>query len=411
MTEPSYEPQRGTLVKVIAGREISVKLKDKGFLWSTVVFVLVIVAAIAIPAVLAGGTPSYRLGVGPGAQPLAESAAALGAQAEEGSTGAAGVEPVTLELVPVEDPQAAVADEDAQLDAALAVDGDAATLYGDTGVSSDITTLVDTAGAQAMISRVSQEAGLTDAQLSTLLAPPAPEVVLLEPGPDFAVPPELLALVFGFLFYFAVLTFGMAIAQSVVEEKQSRVVELLVAAVPMRWMLAGKVLGNTVLALAQVTLIVGAGLVGAVVTGSGDIVSQSLGASGWFLAFFLCGFLMLACLWAVAGSLASRIEDLQSTTLYMQLAVMVPFFASVFITEDGWLQRVLSYVPLTSPLLMPARLVHGTAAAWEPFVALALVLATAVVLVAVGARLYSGSVLNTSKRTSIMAAWRAGSGA
>ncbi|GIG54003.1 ABC transporter permease [Demequina activiva] len=407
MTEPTA-PQRGALVRVIAGREISVKLHDKGFIASTIVFLVVIVAAVAIPALIGGGTPEYRVGVAPGAEQVVDAAAGLGAlPADERPPG---VPEAQVDSVPVEEPQAALESDDS-LTAVVSVDGDQATIYGRDGVPEELRALITTAGAQATIARVSGEAGLTDAQLDGLLAPPVPDVVLTDPGPDHAVPPELLVLVFGFLFYFAVLTFGMSIAQSVVEEKQSRVVELLVAAVPMRWMLAGKVAGNTVLAIAQVALIVGAGLVGAALTGSSDVVSQALGASGWFLAFFLGGFLMLACLWAVAGSLASRIEDLQSTTLYMQLAVMIPFFSAIFITDDGWLQRVLSYFPLTAPLLMPARMLHGNAAPWEPWAALAIVLATAVVLIGVGARLYSGSVLNTSKRTSLVAAWRAGSGA
>lgn len=407
MTEPTA-PQRGTLVRVIAGREISVKLHDKGFLASTVVFLVVIVAAVAIPALIGGGTPEHRVGVASGAEQVVDTAAALGTLPDDER--APGVPAARIESVPVDDAATAL-EADPTLDAAVAVDGDQATVYGRDGVPDELRALITTASAQLTIERVSQEAGLTDPQLESLVAPPPPEVVLLEPGPDFAVPPELLVLVFGFLFYFAVLTFGMSIAQSVVEEKQSRVVELLVAAVPVRWMLAGKVTGNTVLAIAQVALIVGAGLVGAALTGSRDVVSQALGASGWFLAFFLGGFLMLACLWAVAGSLASRIEDLQSTTLYMQLAVMVPFFAAIFVTEDGWLQRVLSYFPLTAPLLMPARMLHENAAPWEPWVALGIVLATAALLVGVGARLYSGSVLNTSKRTSVLAAWKAGSGA
>jgi len=234
-------------------------------------------------------------------------------------------------------------------------------------------------------------------------------VSLSDAQPDYAIPPVLLTVVFGFLFYFSVLTFGMSIAQSVVEEKQSRVVELLVAAVPIRWLLAGKVLGNALMAFGQVALIVMVGVLGALLTDASEIVNEVVAASGWFLPFFVLGFLMLACLWAVAGSLASRIEDLQNTTVIMQIAVMLPFFSAVFITEPSLLQRVLSYCPLTAPLMMPARVVADTAAPWEPWVAMALVLITAALLVMVGARLYAGSVLNMGNRTRLSTAWRKGS--
>jgi len=319
-----------------------------------------------------------------------------------------GVPAAEITVVDAADPAAAL--DDPEVDAAVSLDGDTVVITGRDGVDGDLEALVGAASSTLAVQRAAAEAGLDAGQVAALTSPEPPRVDLLEPRPDQPVPPQLLVVIFGFLFYFTVLTFGMAIAQSVVEEKSSRVVEILVAALPVRWLLAGKVLGNTLMALGQVVLIVGAGLLGARLIGEGEIVSQALSVSGWFLAFFLVGFLMLACLWAVAGSLAARIEDLQSTTLYMQIAVMAPFFTAVFLQDEGPARVALSYIPLTAPLLMPARVATGDAAAWEPWVALALVVLTAVVLVVVGARLYAGSVLNTAKRMPVTAAWRAGRG-
>ncbi|HMO10861.1 MAG TPA: ABC transporter permease, partial [Actinotalea sp.] len=110
------------------------------------------------------------------------------------------------------------------------------------------------------------------------------------------------------------------------------------------------------------------------------------------------GFVMLACLWAVAGSLASRIEDLQATTVVMQVLVIVPFFAAVFALDPGPLQRGLSYVPFTAPLLMPARVVLGNAAVWEPLVAAVVVLVTAVGFVGAGAPAYVGALVPAAAR-------------
>lgn len=403
----SQSTHRTDLVRTIAGREISVKLHDKGFIASTVVFLLVIVAATVLPVILAGGTPSYTVAVTPGAQAQATLAQQWGGASDDVRPGDAPA--ATITLVDVSTVDEGLADPNNV--AVLSVDGQEATLSGRDDVPDDLLVLVTLAHAQTVVGDVAAAEGLSADQVATLTAPPVPQVVLSDPPPAFAVPPQLVVFVFGFLFYFAVLMFGLSIAQSVVEEKQSRVVELLVAAVPIRWLLAGKVLGNAALAVGQVAIIIGAGLVGASLTGSGDIIAQVAGVSGWFLAFFVVGFLMLACLWAVAGSLASRIEDLQSTTLYMQIAVMAPFFAAILVQDDGPLQRVLSYVPLTAPLMMPARLAYGTAAPWEPWVAMALVLATAAALIVIGARLYAGSVLNTSQRTNVRAAWAQGADA
>ncbi|OIQ78912.1 ABC-2 family transporter protein [mine drainage metagenome] len=266
--------------------------------------------------------------------------------------------------------------------------------------------LVDAASAQVQVSAAAADAGLTSAQLRAMLNPTPPTTVLLDGTARGPVPPELLVVVFAFLFYLSVLTFGVSIAQSVVEEKQSRVVELLVAAVPVRWLLAGKVIGNTALAVGQIVLLLGVGVLGAVVTGRGDAVGQVLAGSGWFLVFFLLGFVLLACLWAVAGSLVSRIEELQSTTIVMQVLVMLPFFAALFATEPGIVQTTLSYIPLTAPLLMPERVILGDAAAWEPVVSALLVLVFAALSVGLGARLYEGSVLHTSSRLKVRQAWR-----
>ncbi len=401
---------RDALIRTIAGREVSVKLHDKGFIGSTVVFLLVVVVAIGLPALLDSGPDTYRIGVTPQAQAIADSAATLGAlPAGQRPPGLAAAEISTTEVAADGDFQKALTDQG--LAAVLSMQAGNLVIHGDKSVPSGLQDLLTAANSQAQVGQVIADAGLTPEQVQRLLSPTPPEVQLAQPAPSPAIPPELLVVVFGFLFYFSVLTFGISIAQSVVEEKQSRVVELLVAAVPVRWLLAGKVAGNGLMAIMQVALIVVAGVGGLALTGRGEVVSEVWAASGWFLVFFVLGFLMLACLWAVAGSLASRIEDLQSTTLLMQIAVMVPFFSSVFVMGDSMLQRVLSYVPLTSPLLMPSRLIHGTAQAWEPWVAALIVLATAAVLIGIGARIYAGSIMNTSRKTSLLAAWRNGASA
>ena len=124
---------------------------------------------------------------------------------------------------------------------------------------------------------------------------------------------EAVGFVFVFLFYFAALVFGMQLASSVIEEKQSRIVEIIAAAIPLRHLLAGKVLGNTALALIQLLVYLVVGLVGLSFTSYKSYVPAAVRPDGaGSSAFFLAGFIALACLWAVAGSLASRTEDLQA---------------------------------------------------------------------------------------------------
>ena len=410
-----------TAVRVVAAREIMVKLRDKAFIGSTIFMLLLVVVATAIPLLLGNQTPTLRVAVqGSAAHDAVELATALGREAQEPSAEGTDVSSVlsllgvgtlpgadltTVEVEPGSDVGRLVRDGD--VDAAVVGD-DLATLrvLGAESVPDEVALLLRAASTELQVAQTAERGGLTTAEVQALTSPPAPTTELLEPRPTGSMPPELLVLAFAFLFYISVLTFGMSIAQSVVEEKQSRIVELLVAALPVRWLLAGKVLGNTVMAVGQIVLVVGTGLLGASLAGQGAILGQVLRASGWFVLFFVLGFVMLACLWAVAGSLASRVEDLQSTTVFMQVLVIAPFFAAIFAIDPGPTQTLLSYIPFTAPLLMPARVVLGTVEVWEPYVAAAVVLVTALLFVGLGARLYEGSVLHTSNRLKAVQAWR-----
>ena len=405
-------------IRVVANREIAVKLRDKAFIGSTIFMLLIVIAATVIPVLLSQQVPSVRVAVqGAAAEQVIDLAAELGVQAQNDDAaapapvallGVGGLPAVDITSVAVEpgvDMSLLLRDEDVGA-VLIGEELSGLRLVGLQSVSTELETLVTAASSELQVAEAAERGGLSPEEVAAITQPTPPVTELLDVRPAGTMPPEFLVLVFAFLFYLSVLTFGMSIAQSVVEEKQSRVVELLVAAMPVRWLLAGKVIGNTIMAVGQVVVIVGAGLLGAVVAGQGELIRQVLGASGWFVLFFLLGFVMLACLWAVAGSLASRIEDLSSTTVFMQVLVIVPFFAAIFLIEPSSTQRLLSYVPFTAPLLMPARVVLGTAEPWEPYVAAVIVLVTAVLFVALGAKLYAGSVLHTSGRLKAAQAWR-----
>ena len=404
-------------IRVVAGREIAVKLRDKAFIGSTIFLLVIVAAATIIPVLIEQQVPSIRVAVqGEAAVEVTALAAEMGRSAQDVATdtppqvallGVGGLPPA--EIIPVRvEPGVAIDRLLLDEDVAAAVVGDELAdlrLIGLQSVSTELEILVRAAAGELAVADAAAQAGLTSAEVDALTRPAAVPVDLLRARPAGQMPPQLLERVFAFLFYLSVLTFGMSIAQSVVEEKQSRVVELLVTAMPVRWLLAGKVIGNTVMAVGQIAVVVGAGLAGATVAGQGELVRQVLDVSGWFVGFFLLGFVMLACLWAVGGSLASRIEDLNATTIVMQVLVIVPFFAAIFAIDPGPVHRTLSYVPFTAPLLMPARVALGTAAPWEPWVAAGVVALTAVAFVALGARLYAGSVLHTSGRLKVAQAW------
>ena len=123
------------------------------------------------------------------------------------------------------------------------------------------------------------------------------------------------------------------------------------------------------------------------------------------LGIFLLGFGFYATLLAVAGSLVSRIEDGQ----FIALPVLLPLIASsilglsVVVAEpDSLVSRLLSYVPFSSPVIMPIRLATGSAAAWELALSVILLLATGWWTVVLAGRIYESTLLRTGSRMS----WR-----
>lgn len=214
---------------------------------------------------------------------------------------------------------------------------------------------------------------------------------------------QAIGFVMALLFFMSALMYGLQIAQSVVEEKQSRIVEIIATSIPLRHLLAGKVVGSTVMAILQLVLFVGVGLIGLSFTSYGSFVPAISGPIVWFLLFFAAGFIALACLWAVAGSLASRTEDVQNTSAPLTYLVMGVYFASFILS--GTAKVIASFIPPVSAVLMPMRILEGDVPLWQPIVALVIMLAFAALTIVVGERLYRRSLLQNGGRISVKQAW------
>ena len=219
---------------------------------------------------------------------------------------------------------------------------------------------------------------------------------------DFA---EGMGFLLAFLFYFAALGFGYTLSGSVVEEKANRIVEIITTKIPVRQLLIGKIAGNTLLAIGQTALIVSVGLVGISFTEYSSYLSGISEGVGWFAAFFLVGFIFIACWWAVAGALASRAEDLQTTATPLNFLMMAVFFGAFLF--EGTVQTVASYLPPFSIVLMPIRVLNGDAAVWEPIAALVILVAAMAATVVLAERLYRRALLQTQGRVTLKQAWTA----
>jgi ABC-2 type transport system permease protein len=211
---------------------------------------------------------------------------------------------------------------------------------------------------------------------------------------------------------------------SVVEEKSSRVMEVILNAATPFQLLAGKVVGVGALALTQYVAVVLAGVVSLVL--QAPIAERLLGADGaavslpagltpvmlgLLLLFGILGFGLYAVLYAAAGSLVSRQEDVSQAVMPMTLIATAGYLVATY-TSTGLLDvraewmAVLSQVPFLSPFLMLSRISAGQAAAWEVVLAIALLVAATVAAVWVAARIYAAGVLLYGQRPGFRALWR-----
>ena len=219
----------------------------------------------------------------------------------------------------------------------------------------------------------------------------------------------------------AILPYGNWVAQSVAEEKSGRVMELLITAATPRQLLTGKVVGTGAAGLTQYLVMILAVVIGFVANGP---ISEALGVAGqlpfglpelelsWvlaFTAFFLLGFLLYSSLYAAAGSMVSRIEDVQQAVgplIYLSLAGYFISFVAMNAPDTGWV-KIASLVPFFSPFLMPARMLLSTVAGWEVVLAIVLLLAMLVIALWLASRIYSAGVLLYGQRVGIRSVLRA----
>ena len=379
---------------LVTRREVVSRITDKSFLLGTAFMVVLIAGFIGFNAWQEERTDTATLAATPDAAAMATAVADAAPGVDEN---------VEVTVVEVDDRAAAEsALREDEADAWLHPTDDGWQLTSESSEQGSLTGVVEVVVQQQVLADNAAEVGTT---VESLQAGSTVTTAFLRGDAEKAGVAEAVGFVFVFLFYFAALVFGMQLASSVIEEKQSRIVEIIAAAIPVRHLLAGKVLGNTALAVIQLMVYLVVGLVGLSFTSYKSYVPALSGPTAWFIGFFLAGFIALACLWAVAGSLASRTEDLQATSTPLTMLMLVMFFGGLSL--DGRGQVIASFVPPVSAVVMPKRILAGGVEWWEPLLALGLLAAFAAVTVWVGERLYRRALLQTGGRVSLRQAWSA----
>jgi len=285
--------------------------------------------------------------------------------------------------------------------------------------------LVRQAAASLAIADRLQRAGVPAGERGRIFRPTAFQTTPADPvaarrNEDQFVPSYVLATIFVILMFMAIQVYGNWVAASVAEEKSSRVMELLISAATPRQLLFGKVLGNGAAGLTQYLVVLLAAGVGYLI--QGRLANALLGGAGaatipgvtpsvlvWFGLFFVTGFVQYTILYAAAGSMVSRQEDVQQIAgplTFLGLGGYLLSFLAINVIDATWV-RVLSFVPFVSAFFFPARIVLSDPAPWEYALSLALTLVGILGGLWLAARIYAAGVLLYGQRPTIRAMWRA----
>jgi len=352
-------------VRRVARREITERIGEKSFLISTGITLAIIILVVVIPPLLGlGGTSTYVIETDAESRPIAERAVAL---------------------APNFDAEVKIGDDDP--DVTLA----GGEIQSQEEPDDTLVGLLQTANQALEPSR--------RPELKVVTAEP------IDPDRDAKAGLAFFAIL---MLYGQLIAYGFIVASGVVEEKASRVIEVLLAAIRPKDLLTGKVLGLGVLGLGQLLVIAVLGVAAAGISGALDIDGTLLSAVGLALVWFVLGYAFYAALYAVAGAMVPRQEELQSSTTPLTMAILVSFFAGFAVNDDpdGVVAHVCAFIPFTAPITMPGRIMLGGVPAWEIAASVAVMVASTALLIPLAARIYSAVVLRTGSAVKLSEALR-----
>lgn len=385
-------------VLLVARREIMEKLRDRAFILFTAFMLLLPVAGGIFGAFFsAPDTQSYRVGL------VGEGSGQLGTVLKEQAT-ASSVK-VRVEQIPNPDAARSVI-EAGDIDAAV-VNLNQVLAEGQPGP--ELETLLQSSAQQVESARSLQQAGVSPDQTQSILNPEPLSFQNVGAREEASgIGPGAVIAQFGMIFLFiTIFTYGYWIANGVVEEKSSRVIEVILSTIRPWRLMVGKISGIGFLALCQILLVLGVGLLAVSVSGL-DLPPVAFGIFAAVLLWFVLGFAFYSCLFAVAGSLVSKQQDLQYTQLPLMILIFIGYGAALYgFGNPGSLTvQILSFIPPFSPMVMLMRMGVGEAGAVGVIAAALLTMAATAGLVALAARLYAGSALRFGTRVSLREAWK-----
>lgn len=368
-------------IRLVARREILERGRSRAFLLSLVLTVGLILAGVFLPTLLGGAAGTSKLGIV--GSPPASFAPTLTAIATQ-----TGDKIATQQVPDVQIGEARL--RDGSLDGLLVVPADG-------GVPSFV-----------VKERKNGSLGqIVGASLSTGPVLTFRELVPSDPNRNASF---LFANVGVILLFISIFTFGTWVLTGVVEEKQSRVVEVVLSTIAPRDLLIGKVLGIGLLGLVQLVVMVGVGLTAATATGRISLPPTTVGSVVQLLLWFGLGYTFYSTALGVLGALASRMEEASNASSPVSLIATGAYVFSLLVALDdpsGTAARVASLIPPVAPMVVPLRVALGAIEPWEIVLSVAIMVLAIWLLFVIGGRVYSGAVLQIGGRIKLRDAWRA----
>jgi ABC-2 type transport system permease protein len=218
------------------------------------------------------------------------------------------------------------------------------------------------------------------------------------------------AYLFFFLMYMVIMLYGMNTARSIIEEKTSRVFEVLLATIKPDELLAGKIIGVGAVGVTQVAV----WMIAAAALASSSMVAHLAGTNGmhgvlsaaqigFFVLYFIFGFLMYSAIAAALGAMTNSEQELQQLNMFLVLPLafcMVMLFPTVR-APDSTMAQVISLIPFCSPLLMNFRTALTSVPAWQIILSVVLMSITIGVVIWISSRIYRVGILMYGKRPNL----------
>jgi len=389
---------------LVAKRELRERGKSKSFIISCAVTLVLVAAGLILPGLLGGGAATHRIGiVGEGNQEIIQAAQELANADTEADEEADQYEAVVFSSA--DEAETALTEGDFEL---VLINGEGL-LQERSGFSGNglVETLQRAAGSVRLQQLVEENGQAAADVIEILSSSPLDVSTLSGQDPDGDVR-TVIAYAGLLLMYIAILSYGSWTLTGVTEEKNNRVVEVLLATLRPWQLLGGKVLGIGLLGIGQfvLTIAFAFGLVN--LTDAVDIPEIPLDGLLFLILWFVLGFAVYSVSYAAAGSLASRPEDAQSAAFPMTMLAVAGFFVSINALDDptSTVATVVSFIPFTAPFVVPIRQSLDGIGPLEHLASVLVALVSIVVLIRLSARIYAGGLLRFGRRVKLKEAWR-----